>query len=87
MKRLLFVFACLAVLSVKAQVFNDYFEDRTLRIDYIFSGDFNRQSISMDELSSLPGWAGRRHHLSDIPLAGNGEVFVKDKSNGSVLYL
>ena len=86
MKRLLFVFTCLAVLSVKAQVFNDYFEDRTLRIDYIFSGDFNQQSISMDELSSLPGWAGRRLHLSDIPLAGNGEVFVKDKNDGSVLY-
>ena len=87
MKRFFFfLMTCMLVLSAKAQDFKDYFEDRTLRIDYIFSGDFNQQSISMDELSSLPGWAGRRHRLSEIPLAGNGEVCIKDKSNGNVLY-
>ncbi|MBR1719980.1 MAG: IgA Peptidase M64 [Phocaeicola sp.] len=80
------VVACMLMGAIHAQDFNQYFEDRTLRVDYIFSGDFNQQSISMDELSSLPGWAGRKHHLSDIPLAGNGEVCVKDKSNGAVLY-
>ena len=30
--------------------------------------------------------AGRRHHLSEIPLGGNGEITMKDKATGQVIY-
>ena len=33
-----------------------------------------------------PEWAGRRHHLSEIPLGGNGEITMKDKATGQVIY-
>ena len=54
-----------------AQNFADYFQNKTLRVDYIFTGDATQQAIYLDELSQLPTWAGRQHHLSELPLEGN----------------
>ena len=65
----------LATLTSYAQNFADFFQDKTLRVDYIFTGDANRQAIYLDELSQLPSWAGRQHHLSELPLAGKMPTF------------
>lgn len=65
-----------------AQNFNDFFVDKTLRIDYLFNGNAQKQEISLDELVSLPGWAGRRYSLSKLPLEGNGEITMRDKATG-----
>ena len=51
-------------LASDGQNFADYFQDKTLRVDYIFTGNANQQSIYLDELSQLPTWAGRQHNLS-----------------------
>lgn len=72
--------------SAFAQNFDDYFVDKTLRLDYIFTGNADKQDICLDELSSLPQWAGRHTHLSELPLAGNGEITMKDKATGKVIY-
>ncbi len=69
-----------------AQEFDEYFTNRTLRVDYLFNGDTAHQSISLDELVSLPGWAGRRHSLDQLPLAGNGDITMTDKTSGKVIY-
>ena len=76
----------LATLTSYAQNFADFFQDKTLRVDYIFTGDANRQAIYLDELSHLPSWAGRQHHLSELPLAGNGQIIVKDVATGQCIY-
>ena len=68
-----------ACLAAHGQNFGDWFTDRTLRVDYVFTGDYQHQDICLDELSSLPQWAGRRHHLSELPLAGNGDIEMKVK--------
>ena len=87
MKKLSILCLCAALhLPVAAQNFSDYFEDKTLRTDYIFTGDATRQEVCLDELTSLPGWAGRRHHLDELPLAGNGEITMTDKATGTVIY-
>ena len=39
----------LATLTSYAQNFADFFQDKTLRVDYIFTGDANRQAIYLDE--------------------------------------
>jgi hypothetical protein len=72
--------------SLQAQSFTDFFENKTLRTDYIFTGDAQKQEVYLDELSSLPHWAGRRHNLSELPLAGNGEITMTDKASGQVIY-
>ena len=87
MKKILLLCMCIALFNTMlAQNFNDYFENKTLRIDYLFSGNKNSQQIYLDELSSLPVWAGRRHHLTELPLAGNGDIMLTDKTTGKVIY-
>jgi len=69
-----------------AQNFGDYFEDKTLRLDYIFNGNAQVQSISLDGLAVLPQWAGRRDKLAELPLEGNGQIIVKDSLSGKTIY-
>ena len=69
-----------------AQDFADYFQNKTLRVDYIFTGNAERQNIYLDELSQLPSWAGRQHHLSELPLEGNGQIIVKDLATQQTIY-
>lgn len=66
--------------------FNDYFENRTLRMDYIFSGDNRHQVISLDGLCQSPGWYGRRGNLDSLLLAGNGQITVTIPESGKVIY-
>ena len=58
MKKYIFSLAALAMLmgaiQVKAQNFDDYFVDKTLRVDYTFAGNSNKQLIAVDELNVLP---------------------------------
>lgn len=69
-----------------AQNFADYFQNKTLRVDYIFTRDATQQAIYLDELSQLPTWAGRQHHLSELPLEGNGQIIVKDLASKQCIY-
>ena len=88
MKKLLIAltFCCGIPFSMNGQDFNDYFVDKTLRVDYIFTGDAEHQHIYLDELCALPQWAGRRHRLSELPLGGNGDIEMTDKETGKVIY-
>ena len=69
-----------------AQVFAPSFADSTLRLDYIFSGDNRTQHIAVDQLSKTAGWYGRRHHLAELPLEGNGQLTMVDQATGDTLY-
>ena len=80
------VLLCFAFIGGYAQNFADYFQDNTLRVDYIFTGNAGQQAIYLDELSQLPSWAGRRHHLSELPLEGNGQIIVKDLATQQCIY-
>lgn len=72
--------------AARAQDFDTYFDDRTLRIDYSFAGNARSQSIYVSELLQSPGWAGRRHHLDELPQDGNGDITMRDKQTGTVIY-
>ena len=81
-----FLISHLSFSQAVAQNFSDYFEDRTLRIDYSFSGDSARQDIYVDELSTMPRWFGKRQRLAEVPLKGNGQIVVRDTESGKVIY-
>ena len=72
--------------SVTAQTFEEYFIDKTLRIDYTFSGNSTEQYVALRELSSTEHWWGRRVNLSDVPLEGNGDLTLYDATTGAVIY-
>lgn len=90
MRRILFLLIAVIIVSaVYAVDFTSVFADRTLRVDYIFSGlpdaDTMRCETSVASVSSLPHWAGRRHNLDKLPLKGNGNVTMTSLS-GDTLY-
>ena len=87
MKNILIISALLlSSITATAQRFEDYFEDRTLRLDYIFAGDNTHQQIYVDELVSLPRWYGRKQRLAELPLRGNVQITVTSKADGMVIY-
>ena len=47
---------------------------KTLRLNYIFSGNASTQEITLAELCSIDGWAGRRVNLDEVPVKGNGQL-------------
>ena len=61
-------------------------QDKTLRVDYIFSGTDKSVEISLDEMSCFDGWAGRRVNLDEVPVRGNGQISMTDDVSGEVLY-
>ena len=87
MRKLLIITALLfSFLHVFSQRFEDYFEDRTLRIDYTFAGCEVIHQIFVDELVSLPRWYGRRERLAELPLRGNGQITVHSKKDSTIIY-
>lgn len=84
--RLTFIACLLSAGCAYAQNFPDYFADKTLRVDYIFTGDAHKQSICLDELACLPTWAGRHHRLSELPLQGNGQIVMRDLATKQSIY-
>ena len=85
-KHILFLICLIAVSSTRAQVFADHFADKTLRVDYIFNGNASGQAICLDGLSALPTWAGRKHHLAELPLQGNGQIVMRNAASGKTIY-
>lgn len=85
-KALLTLLVTLAPLMATAQQFGDYFEDRTLRLDYIFSGNVREQTIALDQLSVSPHWYGKRQRLAELPIEGNGQLTVRRHATGEVIY-
>ena len=71
--------------NIFAQEFDHYFADKTLRVDYSFSGNTSKQYIFLDELNVIPRWYGKRKNLSQIPLEGNGQITVREKESGTII--
>lgn len=69
-----------------AEDFGKYFSERTLRIDYTFSGNAERQDIYVDKLSVIPGWYGKHDRLAEVPVEGNGQITVKSVRDGQTIY-
>ena len=85
-KHILLLLCLIAVSSTRAQVFADHFADKTLRVDYIFNGNASGQAICLNGLSALPTWAGRKHHLAELPLQGNGQIVMRNAASGKTIY-
>ena len=88
MKRipLILAMAMAVCLQAVAQQFDTFFRDSTLRLDYIFAGDAASQAIYVDGQALMPRWHGRRTRLGELPLGGNGQITMKDRQSGEVIY-
>lgn len=79
-RRLLSVALLFSTLYLSAQ------PRQTLRVDYVFSGSDRSSEISLDEMCSFDGWAGRRVNLTEVPVRGNGQICMTDAQTGDTLY-
>lgn len=61
--------------------------DKTLRLNYIFTGGVNPVQISLSNLGSYDGWWGRRYNLDKVPVMGNGQIFLRDSASSKLLYV
>lgn len=89
MKRLLYstLLFIIVAAQVQAQDFDKYFEDATLRLDYIFAGNMHKQDIYLSQLYKQDKWAGRKNRLSEKFLNGNGQLTVRDHATQEVIYV
>lgn len=81
------VMLMLASVSAYGQVvFDECFSDSTLRLDYVFGADAERVSVQLDKQVKMPGWAGRRNYLTEVPYATTGMISVIDAASGHTIY-
>ncbi|MGE5497305.1 MAG: M64 family metallopeptidase [Syntrophothermus sp.] len=76
-----------ALLSAQtAPLFNSFFIDKTMRIDYHHTGDANSELISLDRIYQYGIWAGSRKNLLDN--FNNGRYYIKiyDNQSGVLIY-
>lgn len=70
-----------------AQQFNDFFIDKTLRLDFIFGGNAQQQNIYLSEMIQLDKWHGRVENLSVTPVQGNGQLKVYHAATNKLIYV
>ncbi|MCM1029185.1 MAG: IgA Peptidase M64 [Pseudoflavonifractor sp.] len=76
----------LATLAAEPHSFESDFAPRTLRLDYTLAGDSSSQEISLRRQATMAGWAGRRAHLNELPLAGDARLTMTDAATGDTIY-
>ena len=85
-KNLIIAVLTLISAAAEAQSFNDFFTDKTLRVNFILGGNSDNQNIYISNMNSIDGWYGRKNHLAEFPVEGNTLFELKDKKTGKVIY-
>jgi hypothetical protein len=85
MKKILLILLLSSALTANAQ-FKNYFLEKTLRIDYIHSGNNKSESFKMDQLIEKKNWAGSNINLIDTFNYGKYMVEVYDNSSLKMIY-
>lgn len=82
------IFFLLVFISIShSQIsFDDYFEDKTLRLDYFHSGDKENNYYSIDELIEEPYWGGSKVNLIDKFNYGRYKFEVYDAASNILIY-
>jgi hypothetical protein len=85
MKKILIL--CLLIIAQRVSAaFDDYFENKTLRIDYVHTGNNLTDSYSIDELIQEPYWGGPKVNMLDIFDYGRYKVLFYDAASNVLIY-
>lgn len=83
----IFLFVIVISISLYSQIkFEDYFEEKALRIDYFHSGNKSEDSYSLDELIEEKFYGGSKKHLLDPFNYGKYKVEVSDSASGQLIF-
>jgi hypothetical protein len=75
-----------AALSQQTVDFDQYFIDKTMRIDYYHIGDAKHEFITLDQIYHYGIWAGSPKHLLDQFDQGRYYVKVYDAGSGKMIF-
>lgn len=78
---------CAALTGRAAVNFHTYFQEQTLRLDYIFAGDSAHQRIYVGGYAASNGWAGRRVNLDTLLLKGTANLTMRSLRDGHIIYM
>lgn len=70
----------------KGPAFDDWFVDKTMRVDYFHSGSSAEDMIALDQVFDQGVWAGSRTHLVDPFNLGRYLVKVYDAAGGTLIF-
>ena len=68
------------------KLYDENMQALALRLDYTFAGNATYSNIYVDELVSLPRWYGKRQHLNEVPLTGNGQIIMRRHNSETVIF-
>ena len=85
MKSILFLLLFISVTYSQIN-FDDYFENKTLRLDYFHTGDSLNDYYSFDELIEEPNWGGSKINLIDKFNYGKYRFEVLDEETNTLIY-
>ena len=83
-KRLVFVIFLFISFFYSFAGNSDYFENKTLRIDYFHSGNDTLEFYSIDELKEESLWGGSLSNLTDTFNYGHYKFVAYDKASGKI---
>ncbi len=77
---------CTGLAGTAAAGFNDYFSDKTMRIDYHHTGDATTEIVSLDRVYRYGAWAGSLTNLVDDLNYGAYYHKIYDAATGQLIY-
>lgn len=89
MKKFIFIplyILLFSALSFSQVSFDDYFINKTLRLDYVQAGDAGNSVIYFEQMKCEPYWGGTVKNLIDKFNFGEYRFFVYDSSSMKLIY-
>ena len=86
MRKLLSLFVLLFFSHAVDAAFGDYFLDKSLRIDYFHTGDWQSEMYSIDKLIEEPYWGGTKTNLIDPFDYGKYRCKVYDLTTNTLIF-
>lgn len=86
MKKTLFAILLFSNLIFAQLDFDQYFENKTLRLDYYHTGNDTIDAYSFDELIEEPFWGGSKTNLLDRFDYGKYKIVVREAESGKEIY-
>ena len=84
--RIIFIIILLNSSIISQVKFDEFFYEKTLRMDYFHTGNDKEDTYSFDELIEEPFWGGSKKNLIDIFNYGKYKFEVYDVLNGKLIY-
>lgn len=82
----LLFFMIISFCSNASVSFNDYFENKTVRMNYAIAGSAQKTEIFVSKYYVTDIWAGTKKHLTDCREYGPFRIDILDKTSGILIY-